>query len=301
MTTGHLLAVAWSHDPTVLWGCVGLLAAYAAWLRRQLTWRAAFWVAGVAVLWLALESPIDRLGELYLFSMHMVQHMLLIQVIPLLLLWALPAEATRRLLRIPAIDRLERAIGRPRITLPLKVLALWVWHLPVLYDLALRNEGVHALEHLVFLVTATMFWWSVLTPVKERRLAPQHAMAHVFGAMAGISILGMVITLAPTAIYPFYRHPPDPYGALELIRNGWGLSVLADQQLGGVIMWIAGGIYYIVVILVEFFMWFAEPEQDELPAAAAPAAGRTARQGTAVALGADEGALLAAEEDGAGG
>ena len=266
MTTAHLLSVAWSQDPSVWGGCVALLVAYAVWLRRRLTWRAAFWVAGVVVLWLALESPVDRLGELYLFSVHMVQHMLLIQIIPPLLLWGLPPDATRKLLRFPLVDRLERAIGRPRVTLPLKILALWAWHLPGLYDLALRNEHVHALEHVVFLVTATMFWWSVLTPLEERRLTPPQAMAHVFGAMAGISILGMVITLAPTSIYPFYQHPPDPYGALALIRNGWGIGVLADQQLGGIIMWIGGGIYYILVILVEFGLWFSEPDESELPA-----------------------------------
>ncbi len=278
MTTAHLLAVAWSHDPSIWGGCIVLLVAYAVWLRRQLTLRAAFWVAGVALLWLALESPIDRLGELYLFSVHMVQHMLLIQIIPPLLLWALPPDATRKLLRIPLVDRMERAIGRPRVTLPLKVLALWAWHLPSLYDLALRNENVHALEHLIFLVTATMFWWSVLTPLKERRLTPPRAMVHVFGAMVGISILGMVITLAPTPLYPFYQHPPDPYGALNLIRNGWGIGVLADQQLGGVIMWIAGGIYYILFILVEFGLWFSEPDEDELavPALAADGAGGAA-------------------------
>lgn len=264
MTTGQLLSVAWSPDPSVLGGGVALVVAYVAWLGRVNPWRALAFFAGVAVLIGALVSPLDRLGELYLFSVHMLQHMLLILVAPPLLLYGLPPAATRRLLAVPLVDRLERALGRPRVTLPLKVGALWLWHLPFLYDLALRSEGVHALEHLVFVVTATMFWWPVLTPVRERRLAPPTAMMYLFGAMAAIALLGMVITLAPTPLYPFYVTPPDPYGALHLIRSGWGVSALADQQIGGLLMWVAGGLFYVVTILTEFGLWFAEPDSDEV-------------------------------------
>jgi len=270
MTTAHLISLAWSPEPTVLGGVAGLVVAYLAWLGRRVSWpRVAAFGAGVTVLTLALVSPIDRLGELYLFSVHMVQHMLLILVAPPLLLIGLPPAATRELLRVPLVSRLERTIGRPLVTLPLKVGALWAWHLPFLYDLALRSESVHALEHLIFIVTATMFWWPVLTPVRERRLAPPAAMAYLFAAMAGIALLGIVITLAPTPLYPFYVHPPDPYGALGLIRNGWGLSVLADQQIGGLLMWVAGGLFYIVCILTEFGLWFSMPEPDEVSTAAA--------------------------------
>ncbi len=264
MTTAHLLAIAWSPDPSVIGGCAALLVAYGAWLRRALTPRAITFATGVVVLVITLISPIDRLGELYLFSVHMVQHMLLILVVPPLLLWGLPVAATRGLLRVPVIDRLERTIGRPKVTLPLKILALYAWHVPALYDLALRNEQVHALEHLIFLVTATMFWWPVLTPLRERRIKPQAAMMYLIGAMAAIALLGMAITLAPTVLYPFYSHPPDPYGALHLVRQGWGISALADQQIGGLLMWIGGGIFYIVAILTEFGLWFQEPEEDEV-------------------------------------
>jgi len=263
MTTGQLFSVAWSPDPSVLGGGVALIVAYFAWLRRVAALRALAFLAGVAVLMVALVSPIDRIGELYLFSAHMVQHLLLILVAPPLMLYGLPPAATRRLLRVPGVDRLERLVGRPRVTLPLKIGALWLWHLPFLYDLALRFDGVHALEHLVFIVTATMFWWPVLTPLEERRLAPPTAMIYLFTAMAAIALLGIVITLAPTPLYAFYANPPDPYGALGLVRDGWGLSVLADQQIGGLLMWVAGGVFYIITILTEFGLWFAEPETDE--------------------------------------
>lgn len=270
MTTAHLLAVAWSPDPSVFGGCVALLAAYLAWLRRRLTSRALAFVAGVAVLLFALVSPLDRLGELYLFSIHMVQHLLLILVVPPLLLWGLPPDATRRLLRVPVVHRLEAVLGRPLLALPIAIVTLWAWHLPALYDLALRNEGVHALEHLLFVATATVYWWPVLTPVRERRLSPPAAMVYLFVGMASDAGLGTVLTFAPTPLYPFYAHPPDPYGALSLIRDGWGISQLADQQMGGLAMWIPGGIFYIVAILAEFGLWFGEDDEDGEPRARPP-------------------------------
>ncbi len=263
MTTAHLFAIAWSPDPSVIGGSVALAVAYLAWVRRNLNARAIVFLAGVAVMLFTLVGPLDRIGELYLFSVHMVQHLLLILVVPPLLLWGLPPEATRRLLRVAAVARVERVLGRPLVALPVAIATLWGWHLPGAYDLALRNESVHALEHLLFLATATMFWWPVLRPDKERRLSPPAAMAYLFAGMASDAGLGVALTFSPTPLYAFYAHPPDPYGALPMIRETWRVSVLGDQQMGGLAMWIPGGIFYIVAILAEFGLWFAEPEVDE--------------------------------------
>jgi len=263
MTTAHLFALAWSPDPSVFGGSAALAAAYLAWTRR-LGPRAWVFLAGVAALLFALVGPLDRIGELYLFSVHMLQHLVLILVVPPLLLWGLPPEATERLLAVPLVGRLERWFGRPAVALTVAIGALWAWHVPALYDLALRSESVHALEHMIFLVTATMFWWPVLTPVRSRRLSPPAAMAYLFAVMASDSALGAVLTFAPAPLYPFYLLPPDPYGALPLIRDVWHVSPLADQQMGGLAMWIPGGLFTIVAILIEFGLWFQEPEADEL-------------------------------------
>jgi cytochrome c oxidase assembly factor CtaG len=267
MTTARLLSIAWSPDPSVIGGSLALVVGYVVWLRGRLGLRSVLFFAGIAALLGALVTPIDRIGELYLFSVHMLQHMLLLLVVPPLLLWGLPPEATRALLRIRLVRRLERGLGRPAVALPVMVITLLAWHLPSLYGAALVDERVHALEHLLFLVTATMFWWPVLTPLRADRLTPPNAMMYLFGAMASISILGIIITFAPVPLYRFYVHPADPYGALHLIRDGWGVSVLADQQMGGVLMWIVGGIAYIVSILTEFGLWFSGPDVDELPTA----------------------------------
>lgn len=264
MTGAHLFAIAWSPDPSVFGGSLALAVAYLAWLRRGLSTRAIVFLTGVAVMVFALVGPLDRIGELYLFSVHMVQHLILILVVPPLLLWGLPPQPTRGLLRVGAVRRVERVLGRPLVALPVAIVTLWGWHLPALYDLALRNESVHALEHLLFLATATMFWWPVLRPDAEHRLSPPAAMAYLFAGMASDAGLGIALTFSPTPLYGFYAHPPDPYGALPLVRETWRVSVLSDQQMGGLAMWIPGGIFYIVAILAEFGLWFREPEADEI-------------------------------------
>lgn len=275
MTTAHLLAIAWSPDPSVFGGSAALAVGYLAWTRRFGP-RAWIFLAGVVALLLALVGPLDRIGELYLFSVHMLQHLVLILIVPPLLLWGLPPAATEHLLAVPWLGRLERVLGRPAVALPVAIVALWAWHVPTLYDMALRSESVHALEHVIFLVTATMFWWPVLTPVRARRLSPPAAMAYLFAVMASDSALGAILTFAPAPLYSFYLVPPDPYGALALIRDGWHVSALADQQMGGLAMWIPGGLFTIVAILIEFGLWFQEPEVDErTESPSTPAGGRT--------------------------
>lgn len=263
MTTWHLLTSAWDWEPTVLVGCAALLAAYDL-VARPLTARAWCFGSGVLVLLLALVSPLDTLGDTYLFSAHMLQHMLLILVAPPLLLLGIPPEVWARLLRWAPARRAERLLGRPPRSWLLGICTLWLWHAPVLYDAAVANEGVHILQHLCFLVTATIFWWPVITPLAERRLAFPAVIFYLVAAAFVSSILGVIITFAPPGLYPAYEHPVDRLGALSLIRQGWGLSYALDQQVGGVIMWVTGGPIYLVSALWALGRWFAEPEEGDL-------------------------------------
>jgi len=175
MTTQQLLLTAWDWEPTVLIGCAALLVGY--WVEaRPVTARVALFVTAVVVMLLALLSPIDTLGDGYLFSAHMLQHLLLVLVVPPLLLLGIPPQVFERLLRWTPADKIERVLGRPLLAWSLGVGVLWVWHAPALYDLALRYQGVHVLQHLCFLVAATIFWWPVIAPSPSgascRRSAP---------------------------------------------------------------------------------------------------------------------------------
>ncbi len=275
----RILAANWTLDPSVLGGCAALLTARVAWTREERWRRLPAFAFGVALLALALESPLHAIGERYLFSAHMIQHLVLILGVPPLLIAGLPPRATRRLLRAPALRRLERALGHPGIAFGAATVALWLWHLPALYDAALVHHGLHVLEHLIFLVTWTMFWWPLLAPLPSRRLGTPGATGYLAGALVSGSILGIILTFAPAGTYPFYVAPPDPFGYLAFFRNAWGLSAAVDQQVGGLIMWVPGGVVYIGAILVLFGRWIGAEEQagEPAPARGAPPTGTSGR------------------------
>jgi cytochrome c oxidase assembly factor CtaG len=159
---------------------------------------------------------------------------------------------------------------------------MWVWHLPLLYNAALASDPVHIVEHGLFLATAFLFWWPVLGPAEARAALPAWAaVLYLFLALAAGSVLGIILAFAPPGLYPIYLAPPDTHGLLALVRDRWGLTPADDQQLGGFLMWIPGGIAYSLAMLAVVARWFAEPDEDDAMVAlgAARAAGDEPRPG----------------------
>jgi putative membrane protein len=263
MTTWQLLASSWEWYPSVLVGCAALLSGYLAAARRQLSGRAWFFAGGVLVLLLALVSPLDALGDDYLFSAHMLQHMLLMLVVPPLLLLGTPSALARRTLEVPIVGRSERVLRRPFLAFVLGMGTEAAWHLPALYNAALANENIHIVEHLCFLVAGTIFWWPVLMPLEERRVAPLGAVLYFSAAVVFNTILGIVLVFAPLNLYPAYLEPADPIGALTLLRDGWGLTPLVDRQLGGLLMWLGGAAVFLPGIIGALARWYSMPEEEE--------------------------------------
>jgi putative membrane protein len=201
-------------------------------------------VLGWLLLVLALISPLDSLGE-ELFSAHMVQHeTMMIAAAPLLVLgcplaswaWALP-HAWRRAIggffhapgwRIPWL-----LITGPVVAWVLHALALWLWHIPALFEGALENEGFHTLQHLSFLGTALVFWWSVLGTTSRR--SSGLALLSIFTTMVHTGALGAILTLSRAPWYPGYADTTLQFG----------LTPLEDQQIGGLVMWVPSGFVYI--------------------------------------------------------
>lgn len=262
MTTWQLLTSTWDWEPTVVVGCADLLCGYCL-LARPLTGRAWLFVSGVLVLLFALVSPLDTLGDYYLFSAHMAQHLLLILVVPPLLLLGVPPRCWQQVLDWEPARRVERMVGRPPQSWLLGMGTLWVWHLPSLYDAAVYHPLIHVGQHLCFLVTSTIFWWPILNPLESRRLSLPAAMIYLLSASVAGSILGVLITFAPPGLYPAYRHPIDPLGALSLIRGGWRVSYALDQQLGGLLMWVTGGPFYLLWSLWMFIRFLHEADAPD--------------------------------------
>jgi len=231
---------------------------------------AAAFYGGLALLTLTLFGPLDTWAERS-FTMHMIQHeLLMLAVAPLLVIgrplpqwtWALPAAARRR------VHVVQRAWRRPGAwqaatgvlgACVIQSAALWAWHLPSWFRAALEHPGLHVLQHATFLATALCFWWSVLRPGPARRRAPP-SIASLFVTTLTTGALGALLTFAGT---PWYAEP----GVVPL----FGLTPLEDQELGGLLMWIPGGTVYMAIALVLGARGLREP-----PAAAQTAPPRAA-------------------------
>src|SRR5581483_1810188 len=235
-----LVARGWHADPSVV-GALALLLAVCWACTRRLD-PPLLLLAILTVL--ALESPIDLLSDRYLFSVHMLQHLILILAIAPLLVVALPpglvAEVGRRLPNAPA-----RFLSHPAIALGIASFTLLVWHLPSLYDAALRSEALHAFEHATFVATSYLFWWNALGQGRVWRASILPRMAYLFLAGLPCALLGAILTFAARPLYASYVRDFPELGLGQIIRLQWGLSALTDQQLGGLLMWIGGGLCYV--------------------------------------------------------
>jgi cytochrome c oxidase assembly factor CtaG len=258
MTGWHALAAAWSWEPSVIAACALAAGGYVGLAGGRVTGRGWWFLAGVAVLYLALASPLDLLGDRYLFSAHMLQHMLLVLVVPPLLLLGLPERWVRLLLQHPAPRGAERVLRRPVAAWAAGMGTVALWHSPALYNAALASQPVHVLQHLSFLASSVIFWWPVCAPLPESRLPPLGAVLYLLAAALVSSGLGIILTVTPPGLYPAYLHPADPLGILPLVRATWGLGPAQDQELGGLLMWVPGGLVYLAAILATLGRWWRE-------------------------------------------
>jgi len=240
----------------------GLLALWyaLAWARgpRRSAGEPALFFGGVLVLLAALNGPLHDLSDYYLFSAHMVQHLLLTLVVPPLLLAGTPPSMADALLapllRRRPIGALARAVTRPVPALGLYAVALVGWHLPGPYGAALEQHGWHVVEHLVLIATALLGWWPVLSPsTRLPRLHYGAQILYLFAFGMPMTVVAAMITGAEHTLYPFYAAAPRVVP----------LTPLADQRLGGLIMWVPAAVVPLVAFTAVFFRWVAADAAEE--------------------------------------
>jgi len=257
--------VSWSFAPVVLLALAGYATAYTLrWRRvreraaspgRAAGWgRLALWWAGLAGLALALISPLDRLGE-QLATAHMVQHLLLADLVPICFTLALTKRILRPITRV--VHRIERAagpFGHPAFGVVAYVGAMWLWHVPALYDAALKYPAVHVLEHLSFAAAGLLYWWHLLSPIRSRlRLGGLGPILYMASTKILVGFLGVLLAFAPDLLFGFYA----------VAGERWGLSPVDDQQVAGLVMALEQSLVMGVALAYLFFRMLAESEAED--------------------------------------
>lgn len=214
----------------------------------------ATFTTGVIVLAVAFTSPIHILSEKYLFSMHMLQHVLITLIAPPLIILGTPDWLIRPLIKPYLALRLAKVLTNPFVAFAAFNLVFALWHIPELYNASLRHDGVHAAEHILMISTAILAWWPLTSNLPELpRLAYHFQMGYLFFmSLAQIIVFG-VITFATEPIYNFYIVAP----------RVWGISALVDQQIGAIIMKVGGGLLFLTILISVFFKWAAQEQNKD--------------------------------------
>lgn len=250
------IATSWNVEPLQL--VPTLLAAF-AYLRRTRTlkrraqpvagWRQFLFWLGIALVVIALNSPVDEIGEKDFFFVHMGQHVLLGDLAPLCFVAGMTGQILRPVLALSAVEKL-RVLAHPLIALPLWAVDLYVWHIPYLYDAALHHNSVHAFEHFCFFTFGCLMW----EPVIETLPAPAWfgtgaKIGYIFAVRLIETVLGNIFIWSNSAFYSVYRHAPE-----------WGITPAHDLNLGGIVMMAEGSIVTLATLVWLFLRMASEGE-----------------------------------------
>jgi putative membrane protein len=216
--------------------------------------RLTSFLGAMALVLVALCSPVDNLAD-QLFFMHMVQHLLLLDLAPILVMLSLTRVLLRPLTR--RLVRVERAAGplaHPVFAIALYVAVMALWHIPAAYDAALEHPVLHVLEHVTFGLAGGLYWWHLLSPIRARqRLGGMGPVVYMLATKVLVGLLGILLAFAPHAIYDFYERQP----------GYWGLSPATDQAVGGLIMALEQSIVMGIALVFLFVRALGESEREE--------------------------------------
>jgi cytochrome c oxidase assembly factor CtaG len=253
----------WNLEPSILIGTAlitGLyLFAIGPYRKRRFPEEAVrsaqtfAFLAGVFIMFLALVSPLDELGDSYLFSAHMLQHLFLTIVGPPLLLLGTPEWLVNQALDNRIVFQIAKVLTYPVVAFFLFNADFWLWHAPPLYNATLENQTIHILEHLTFIFFGLCYWWPIFSPSKK--LPPLHIggqILYLFLSGMPSVLLGAGLTFSPPLYAPYIAAP-----------RVWGISAATDQQLGGLIMWVPVSIFYIVIMSILFIRWMLQQEEKQ--------------------------------------
>jgi putative membrane protein len=217
-------------------------------------WRLCCFFGSLLCTAIALISPVDAIAD-QLFLMHMVQHMLLLDAVPILAILGFTKVILRPVTRVVQdVEHRAGLLASPAFAVVLYIVAIWTWHIPAAYDEAVRHPVVHVLEHVTFLLAGSLYWWHLLSPIRARlRLDGLGPIVYMGTTKLFVGALGMGLAFAPSALYPYYVHH----------ARVWGLSAHDDQSIAGLIMAVEQSVVMGIAIVVLFVRALAESEREQ--------------------------------------
>lgn len=255
----------WHNEPYLIGGLIflgWLYAILAGPLRSHLAPNSPYplafairFYAALSVFYLAVGSPLDQIGERYLFSAHMLQHQLLVYPAAILFLLGLPSWMIDPVLDRPGLRGLVRGFSHPVICGLVYTVVIGLWHVPSLYDWALRDKLVHVFEHLMFFCAGLLYWWPQLSPSKVAPRAKYAVqMVYQFGVVIAMTPLFAYLTFSTDILYPTYEYAPRLFA---------DFAPDSDQLLAGVMMKIGSMLVGAIAIGVSFYRWFSQNERHQ--------------------------------------
>jgi putative membrane protein len=258
--------LSWTLSPVVLLGAAILGGVY---VRRWISvrssgagraaaeapvWRLCCFLGSILIAVIALISPVDALAD-QLFFAHMIQHMLLLDLAPILGILGFTKVILRPVTR--SVSELERRAGflaHPAAAVVLYVGVIWAWHIPSAYDFAVSHPLVHIGEHLTFVLAGSLYWWHLISPIRARlRLDGMGPILYMLSTKLFVGALGMGLAFAPSALYPYYVHH----------ARVWGISAQDDQSIAGLIMAVEQSLVMGVALVILFIRALAESERSQ--------------------------------------
>ncbi|MDP9309954.1 MAG: cytochrome c oxidase assembly protein [Chloroflexota bacterium] len=253
----------WSLEPTITLGVLLLTGLYlyaVGPLRKRYHLadrversQVVYFLLAMLTLFVSLQGPMHELSDYYSLTAHMIQHLLVTLIMPPLLLKGIPPWLIDPVLRVRAVLPVARLLTHPFVAFALFNAIFSLWHVPAFYQAALGRPAVHGMEHMLFMATAVLTWWPVYSP--SRQLPPLSdplQMLYLFAQSLIPTVLGALIVFAKFVMYPFYAAAP------RVIP----LSPIDDQQVAGLIMWLGGGSFVLLVLTIRFFRWMEDDDES---------------------------------------
>ncbi len=260
MSNGEL----WNWTSPAWLVALAILGAYLFAFRRAE--RRRVWVLGIglALFVLAFASPLGPLSDGYLFSAHMVQHLLMLLVVPLCFILSLPAQSSS------AGFAQSQPQGGNGPWLPLVIAAwiggvgaMWFWHVPTLCSASTQSQSLGAVRDTSFIAAGMVFWWPIYAPVLRHRLPPLNGILYLFTACLGCTLLGIYITFTSITVCPAFASNVDRLGIMNGLRE-MGLTPGVDQNLGGLLMWVPPCTLYVAAIISLLCRWYTTEETSQI-------------------------------------